>query len=92
MAVFLFNLKKCVICFIDIAYLNVYSDRKIHEELRKQSLLHAMDYSNMDANQLQTSVNAAMKNDKRMTKFVKYAFKFNFNCTLIEFMREQITI
>ena len=44
---------------------------KLHEELRKQSLLHAMDYANMDVDHLKVSVDGAKKKDKRMTQFVK---------------------
>ena len=45
--------------------------RKIHEELRKQSMLHAFDYSNMDVKQLSQKVREARRNDKEMSKFVR---------------------
>ena len=40
---------------------------KIHEQLRKQSMLHALDYSNMDVNHLRLKVKEARKNDKEMS-------------------------
>ena len=45
---------------------------KIHEELRKQSMLHALDYSNMDLTQLKAKVKDARRKDKEMSKFVRY--------------------